>query len=50
MLNLLRRGWEEDEIEALFQVMPIGEKTQEMGERAATRYIERTITKARELL
>lgn len=50
VLNLLKRGWEEDEIESLFQVMPIGEKTQQMGERAATRYITRTITKAREIM
>jgi hypothetical protein len=50
VLNLLKRGWEEDEIESLFQVMPIGEKTQEMGERQATRYITRTVTKAREIM
>lgn len=48
--NLLERGWEDDEIEALFQVMPIGEKVQEMPERAATRYMRRTLDRAREVI
>jgi hypothetical protein len=48
--NLLERGWEEDEIESLFSVMAIGEKTQEMPERAATRYLRRTIERAREVI